>query len=306
MVLLPLLSAVFCISLRFVSAHAAYIQVTVVSGRLGPSVSPAAPFALQAAVLHPSLPQPQPRCLSPQSEANSSAPLWTHRCRRWPDLSFPIRGVNVSLLAEDTTTKTSRLLGSRAIDIAAAGNLSVSDIDGAGSSVRLSVQLHDPCETDNGGCGAARAATCTSADNVSSCTCNAGYTGSPCRDINECRLDGNVCSLNGSLCVNSQGAFRCLAAAEEKRASALGGALGGGMLIGVLIIAAAVAAARKKRIVRPSFGSADALIDDGSSALVRVGRYHASAGADRGGGQQRRLPTNGWMQAGPPAALLEV
>lgn len=160
-----------------------------------------------------------------------------------------------------------------------------------------------PADPDN-----ARAATCLLLPLTShtSCTCNAGYTGSPCRDINECRLDGNVCSLNGSLCVNSQGAFRCLAAAEEKRASALGGALGGGMLIGVLIIAAAVAAARKKRIVRPSFGSADALIDDGSSALVRVGRYHASAGADRGGGQQRRLPTNGWMQAGPPAALLEV
>ncbi|XP_078495955.1 IgGFc-binding protein-like [Ciona intestinalis] len=38
------------------------------------------------------------------------------------------------------------------------------------------------------------------------CTCSAGYTGSPCRDINECL--SNPCDENAS-CTNTRGSFRC-------------------------------------------------------------------------------------------------
>jgi cysteine-rich repeat protein len=95
------------------------------------------------------------------------------------------------------------------------------------------------CLTNNGGCGAASAFSCTNnpgpvptctdidecatnADNCSddatctntsgsfNCACNPGYSGNGvfCTDINECTVETDNCSANGT-CTNTTGSFTC-------------------------------------------------------------------------------------------------
>ena len=52
-------------------------------------------------------------------------------------------------------------------------------------------------------------AACTNNIGSYACACNIGFEGSgrTCQDINECRIDPNICQ--GGLCVNTEGSFTC-------------------------------------------------------------------------------------------------
>ena len=51
-------------------------------------------------------------------------------------------------------------------------------------------------------------ATCTTKGKTSSCTCNSGYEGAACTDINECATRNGGCPTN-STCTNTPGSFSC-------------------------------------------------------------------------------------------------
>nr|XP_033811318.1 pro-epidermal growth factor isoform X3 [Geotrypetes seraphini] len=55
-------------------------------------------------------------------------------------------------------------------------------------------------------------ALCVSSDDGDTCRCLEGYTGdgTSCDDVDECSIDGNLCSQNSADCVNTEGSYLCI------------------------------------------------------------------------------------------------